>query len=178
MASRSILLVLLTFSFKSCYCRFADFRDEEFEARLDNLESDWEHGSSRMLADGLDKKHKEEQDASIPIEKELIKIVQNLPASTEKRVIAFALYGTGHTRYTVGAIKNAEIMSTYFPGWVCRFYLTGPVDEAVLKKLRDLKAEVVVSFANMFSRFVIASDPTVDRYIIRDVDSRLTCRDR
>jgi hypothetical protein len=175
---QAFLLTLMTLSFRNCHCSFADFRDEEFDVGLKIHESTWEHESSRFLADGLEKKHKEEQDASIQIEKELLKVVHSLPTSTEKRVIAFALYGTGHTRYTVGAIKNAEIVSTYFPGWVCRFYLTGPVDESVLKKLRDLKAEVVVSFANMFSRFVIASDPTVDRYIIRDVDSRLSCRDR
>lgn len=30
----------------------------------------------------------------------------------------------------------------------------------------------------MFYRFLVASDTTVDRYIIRDVDSRLNARDR
>ena len=32
--------------------------------------------------------------------------------------------------------------------------------------------------SGMFWRFMVASDPTVDRYIIRDVDSRLNARDR
>ena len=32
--------------------------------------------------------------------------------------------------------------------------------------------------SGMFWRFMVAVDPTVDRYIIRDVDSRLNARDR
>lgn len=31
---------------------------------------------------------------------------------------------------------------------------------------------------SMFWRFLVASDPSVDRYVIRDVDSRLNARDR
>ena len=36
----------------------------------------------------------------------------------------------------------------------------------------------IVSFTGMFWRFLVASDGTVDRYIVRDVDSRLNARDR
>jgi len=32
--------------------------------------------------------------------------------------------------------------------------------------------------SGMFWRFMVASDPTVDRYIIRDSDSRLNARER
>ena len=32
--------------------------------------------------------------------------------------------------------------------------------------------------AGMFWRFLVADDPTVDRYIIRDSDSRLNARER
>jgi hypothetical protein len=32
--------------------------------------------------------------------------------------------------------------------------------------------------SGMFWRFLVAGDPTVDRYIVRDVDSRLNARDR
>jgi hypothetical protein len=32
--------------------------------------------------------------------------------------------------------------------------------------------------SGMFWRFMVASDSTVDRYIVRDVDSRLNARDR
>ena len=32
--------------------------------------------------------------------------------------------------------------------------------------------------AGMFYRFLVAADSSVDRYIIRDVDSRLNARDR
>jgi hypothetical protein len=32
--------------------------------------------------------------------------------------------------------------------------------------------------SGMFWRFLVAADPTVDRYIIRDADSRMNARDR
>ncbi len=130
------------------------------------------------MLSGLTKEHAAEAAASKPIDEERIKIIQNLPTSTEKRVVSFALYGSGKTRYTVGDIDNARIVKTYFPGWVCRFYLTGPIDEVVQKTLKELGAELIVSYGSMFSRFLVASDPTVDRYIVRDADSRLSSRDR
>ena len=39
------------------------------------------------------------------------------PTSTEKRVISFGLYGAKE-KYTLGAVHNAELAKTYFPGWV------------------------------------------------------------
>lgn len=126
----------------------------------------------------MEMKRKQEDEQSAIIDKELIKIIQNLPVSKEKRVIAFSLYGTGKTRYTVGAIENAKLVKTYFPGWVCRYYITGTVDDVVLDELKSLGAEIIKSHSNMFARFLIAEDETVDRYIVRDVDSRMSARDR
>jgi len=113
---------------------------------------------------------------------ELIKQIATFPNSTEKRVIAYALYGTG-LKYTKGAIRNAEFVKTYFPGWVCRFYTATNVPAEVVTKLKSLGAEIIVtddgnSYSGMFHRFSIATDPSVDRFIIRDVDSRLNARER
>jgi hypothetical protein len=128
--------------------------------------------------DVLEKEHATEEAESKILDMERIEIIKKLPKSTENRYVAFSLYGVGTTRYTVGAIENAKIVNTYFPGWKLRFYLTGPVDEAVLDTLKDLGAELVKSSASMFARFLIADDPTVDRYLVRDADSRLSSRDR
>jgi hypothetical protein len=69
------------------------------------------------------------------------------------------------------------------PGWTCRFYTDGTVPTEVINELKDEGAEIVDykiqgNIAGMFSRFLVADDETVDRYIVRDADARLTMRDR
>ena len=72
----------------------------------------------------------------------------------------------------------------YYPGWKCRFYVTADVIQPVRAELVAQGAELREiptgeGYASgMFWRFMIAVDPEVDRYIIRDVDSRLNSRDR
>ena len=54
----------------------------------------------------------------------------------------------------------------------------------IIDSLRNLNAEIVHidsihgSTAGMFWRFMVADDPSVDRFIVRDTDSRLNARDR
>ena len=104
--------------------------------------------------------------------------IANFTKSSENRVIAFGLYGNS-SKYCTGAIRNAELSLIYFPGWRCRFYVTDDVPEDVVMKLRGLGAELVqVKERSMFSRFLVAADDSIDRFIIRDADSRLNARDR
>ena len=44
---------------------------------------------------------------------------------TAKNVVSMSLYGS-NSRYTVGAIRNAMLVKTNFPGWTLRFYLENP----------------------------------------------------
>lgn len=126
-----------------------------------------------------------EEDAQSKAEDELyIQQISRFPlAPNEKRVISFGLYGS-KPKYTTGAVHNAQLAKVYFPGWVCRFYVTSDVPADVLKQLTELGAETRAIPAGMgytsgmFWRFMVAGDPTVDRYIIRDTDSRLNARDR
>lgn len=112
-----------------------------------------------------------------------IEMISKFPTSTEKRVISFGLYGS-KPKYTQGAIRNAELAASYFPGWICRYYVTSDVPEQIIQRLKDLGAEIesipagMGYISGMFWRFFVASDETVDRYIIRDADSRLNARDR
>ena len=98
-------------------------------------------------------------------------------------MISMGLYGTKE-KYTHGAIRNAEMAKIYFPGWVCRYYVTSDVPHEVIAKLEALGAEIFKIpsgegyISGMFWRFLVASDETVDRYIVRDVDSRPNSRDR
>ena len=100
----------------------------------------------------------------------------------EKRVISFGLYGDA-PRYTDGMLQNVQLAPTWFPGWDVRVYVDSTVPPVVLAQLRELSAEIVPcdlqgDIAGMFCRFFVADDATVDRYIIRDSDSRLSGRDR
>ncbi len=112
-----------------------------------------------------------------------IDYISKLPTSSEKRYISFGLYGN-NLRYTGGAIENAKLAKVYFPGWICRYYITSDVSMDIKNELSSQGAELVDipsgegMAAGMFYRFFIAADDTVDRYIIRDVDSRLNARDR
>jgi hypothetical protein len=125
---------------------------------------------------------KEEKEATEK-DNEYIDLIAKLPTSDENRIISYGLYGK-KDKYTLGAIKNAEMVSIFFPGWKCRFYVTTDVPTEIIKKLKDLGAEIeeipsgMGYSSGMFWRFMVAADSTVDRYIIRDVDSRLNSRDR
>ncbi len=128
------------------------------------------------------KEDQEEKDAAEQ-DRKFITQIQALPTSTETRVIPVGLYGK-NPKYTIGALHNMEAAKIYFPGWVCRFYVTADVPEEIVSKLKALGAEIVDIpagkgyISGMFWRFLVAADPTVDRYIIRDSDSRMNARDR
>lgn len=83
-----------------------------------------------------------------------------------------------------GAIKNSELVKIWFPGWVARYYCDNTVRPEVIQTLQSNGAEIVRindiggNIAGMFWRFLVADDSTVDRYIVRDVDSRLNPRER
>lgn len=113
-----------------------------------------------------------------------------LPNLDGENVVSMSLYGS-EPRYTQGAIRNAEIIKIYLPGWKLRVYVElpsdkpmfGPVPKNVLDKLRELDA--VLNYMDphesrippMMWRFLIADDLSVDRFIVRDTDSRLSPRD-
>lgn len=128
------------------------------------------------------KSEQEEAEAIVEDQKRLA-LIQAFPLSKEKRVISYGLYGS-NPKYTQGAIRNVELAKVYFPGWVCRFYVAQDVPEDVKTALVGLGAELQdiplgKGYASgMFWRFLVASDPTVDRFIIRDADSRLNSRER
>ena len=98
-----------------------------------------------------------------------------------KKVISFSLWANNRL-YCLGAIANAKLAKTLFPGWTCRFYTADDVPKRVVQDLRDLGAEIVpkptsIGFTGLFWRFEVADDPDVERFIVRDCDSRLTPRD-
>ena len=117
------------------------------------------------------------------------------------RVISYSLFNS-LPQHTDGALKNAKLASQIFPGWIVRVYHDGTVPSHVVDSLaqrnvqlvnisaytskipyylyktvvlKGVKAPVIDKTAwNLF----VAFDPTVERYIIRNADSKLTWRER
>lgn len=97
-----------------------------------------------------------------------------------KNIISFCLYGS-QKKYTVGAVKNAELAMHFFPGWIVRFYVGYDVPAETLVQLIKCEAELVPFISGippMFQRFLVADDEQCNRFIVRDADSRLDARDR
>jgi tetratricopeptide (TPR) repeat protein len=100
----------------------------------------------------------------------------------QKNIISFSLYGA-QPRYCETMVKNAQVARELFPHWTCRVYLDNSVPEHVWRRLREHGAQLVDMSAenSLFPtlwRFLVASDPNIDRFIVRDADSLLSEREQ
>ncbi len=95
------------------------------------------------------------------------------------KIIAFSLWGKD-PKYTIGAVRNAELAKEIYPGWTCRFYTGDDVSEDIENQLIDNGAEVCKMYGSswngMFWRFFAADSD--DIMISRDTDSRLGLREK
>lgn len=101
-----------------------------------------------------------------------------------KQIVSFSLYGSSPI-YTVGAIENAELVHTIYPGWTARFYIDETVPKDVIPALRERGAQIVLVDAPLLGpmygrywRMWVAADPDVKYFIIRDADSRINTREK
>jgi hypothetical protein len=98
-----------------------------------------------------------------------------------KHVISFSLYGDD-ARYSDGAIANAKLYKSVYNDWQMRVYYDHSVPEYVIRTLQLNDVELVNmsgSSANKMTwRFLAASDPSVSRVCCRDIDSRLSLREK
>ena len=105
------------------------------------------------------------------------------PDVPERNVIAFSLWGT-ENRYLRGAKENVLAAKYLYPGWSCRFYVDRTVPEETLGDLVSEGAHIIVMetasklFGGLFWRFLVADDPSIDRYLVRDADSIPTIKER
>ena len=68
------------------------------------------------------------------------------------KIISFSLWGRD-PKYTVGAIKNAELAKEIYPGWICRFYCANDVPNPIIFQLEDMdNVEVVQTNKSGFSQ--------------------------
>jgi hypothetical protein len=105
------------------------------------------------------------------------------PTRPETQIISFSLFGTD-PKYCQGAVRNAEAAPYLYPGWTCRFYVDAGVAKAVVEQLLNRGAQVIrmapqwpaASHGTLW-RFLVADDPGVRRWIVRDADSLLNIRE-
>ena len=100
-----------------------------------------------------------------------------------KKIISFSLWGEDK-KYTIGALKNADLAKQIYPGWLCRFYVGKSVPVKIITQLIEKEnTEVFVmseegDWTSMFWRFMPASDMNIECVISRDTDSRLSIREK
>lgn len=96
--------------------------------------------------------------------------------------IAFSLYGSD-PRYLVGAVENARMAGEFYPGWEIHVWCGQDVLDVIKHHtLPEAKAKVHLLTPGlipngMFWRFLVHDLPGVERYLVRDVDSRFTQRE-
>jgi tetratricopeptide (TPR) repeat protein len=99
-----------------------------------------------------------------------------------RHIISFSLWGAA-PRYLRGALRNVLLAPDLFPGWTLRMYVDATVPEELLEVFRAKGVELVVEPTGQSMRerlawrFKVADDPSVSRFLIRDVDSVFSLRE-
>lgn len=94
--------------------------------------------------------------------------------------ISYCLYGGNNSRYIDGALENSELIRTVFPGWRMWLYYDESVPSNVVHTLCSRGVKLINATGQIKNerawRFAVASEP-VQRYLIRDIDSRVSIRE-
>ena len=83
------------------------------------------------------------------------------------------------SRYAQGALANARLVDSVFPGWKLRIYHDLTTPPALLDELRAITSSVQLINVSVEDearrvpnprawRFAVASDPSVSRWLVRD----------
>jgi len=104
-----------------------------------------------------------------------------------KKIISFSLWGD-KPKYVTGALENIKARDIFYKGWVCRFYIHTSVPQESIDLISSLRdCEVVIKDEEvgkkreengMFWRFEVLKDMNVERFIVRDTDSRIAQREK
>jgi hypothetical protein len=104
-------------------------------------------------------------------------------------VLSYSLYGN-KSSYVCGMVETAKQDDSVYPGWEVRVYHNNEVPANTLRKLASLKNVRLINVVDEFPewvaqqlnpaswRFLVASDPAVEVYAIRDADSRPSIREK
>ena len=98
------------------------------------------------------------------------------------KIISFSLWGQDE-RYFLGAFRNCELATQWYPGWNCYFYVRSDSSTEHINKLKSYENSIVIEINStdnkrgLFWRFLPAFDKSIDVTIVRDCDSRLSQRE-
>jgi hypothetical protein len=98
------------------------------------------------------------------------------------KIISFCLWGQ-ELKYTIGALKNADLAKKYYPDWICRFHCDETVPEEIINNLINKENCEIKMFSKSnnwkftLSRLLPLDDPSVKIVIFRDTDSRISERE-
>lgn len=97
-------------------------------------------------------------------------------------VASYSLWGTD-LLYLDGAKYNAKLVKEFYPEWECRMYVDSSITNELINELSDLGAilyyrDETDGSSGMLWRFEAMFDDTIDYFIIRDADSRITYREK
>ncbi len=97
---------------------------------------------------------------------------------TGRNVISFSLWGRAPF-YAYGAMINLVLARSVYPGWGCRFYVDSAVPPPCVAFLKDNGADVrniedEYPGVGLFQRFLVMNDDSVERFLVRDCDARLS----
>ena len=97
------------------------------------------------------------------------------------KVVSFSLYGN-NPKYTIGAIRNSELIKEIYPGWDMWLYHDNSVPEDILNTLTNNGVKLInmsdTGIFGMFWRFLPTDDENIERFIVRDCDSRMDNREK
>lgn len=109
-----------------------------------------------------------------------------------KRVISFCLYKapnnwesimeTTHNKYLLGLSENIKLLETFYPGWYMYIYHNKELDKSLIDRFSSEYVkfiEVNTTETNAMQwRFFPIDDEDVELFISRDIDSRITEREK
>jgi hypothetical protein len=104
------------------------------------------------------------------------------PRKKGERIIAFSLWGA-NPRYLRGALHNQLRAPLFYPDFRCRFYIDSSVPADLVQALAAEGAEIVMEEGEpsqrrrLTRRFLVADDPGVAVYLVRDADSLVNARE-
>lgn len=102
--------------------------------------------------------------------------------STNK-IISFSLWGN-NPKYTIGAIRNAELAKDIYPDWMCKFFVGSNTPGDIINHLNEMDNTILsikseeCNWKSMFWRFETTYDKSITASIFRDCDSRLSMREK
>ena len=101
----------------------------------------------------------------------------------KSRIISFCLFGSEPSNIE-GAVANTKIASQIFPEWIVRIYHDDTVPNQVLQTIKSENVQFVkITTKTPFEpkeiwNLFVATDPCLERYLIRNINTRLTARER